>query len=294
MARIYQRTGKKGSCWYLDYAVDGKRVRKRIGRSKRLAELAMADTEVKLDRREIGFAQTDKKLEDLIAEYLRHVKANGIAYSHELSVAVLERFKVFIATERLKNINHLQIEKYKNWRRESGLLPSSVNRELAIVKAMFNRGVDWGFLNKSPAHAIKKFKEPKRQARFFTQVEVAKMLEAADDALRPMIAFLVNTGLRRDELLHLTWGDINIERKVLTVQAKDGWRPKDYEVRHIPLNAEALKALQEVRRDREPGTALRRRLPDPPLHEIPAPAQNRGQPAFPQAYLRKPPYHERR
>ena len=252
MARIYERTGKKGAFWYLDYSVDGKRVRKRVGRSKHLAKLALADTQVKLERREIGFAQTDKKLDDLIAEYLRHVKANGIAYSHELSVAVLERFKGFVATERLKNISHLQIEKYKNWRREAGLLPSSVNRELAIVKAMFNRGVEWGLLNKSPAQAVKKFKEPKRQAQFFTKAEVSKMLEAADDTLRPMVAFLVNTGLRRDELLHLTWGDINIERKVLTVQAKDGWRPKDFEVRHIPLNAGALKALQEVRRGHEP------------------------------------------
>ena len=46
MSRIYQVTGKKGAIWYLDYAVDGKRVRKRVGRSKKLAELALADTQV--------------------------------------------------------------------------------------------------------------------------------------------------------------------------------------------------------------------------------------------------------
>ena len=111
---------------------------------------------------------------------------------------------------------------------------------------MFNRGVEWNFLSRSPAQAIKKFKEPKRQAHFFTQAEVAKILEADDRVLHAMAVLLVNTGLRRDELRHLTWGDINIERKILTVQAKEGWRPKDYEVRHIPLNAGALKALREA------------------------------------------------
>lgn len=252
MARIYERAGKKGTYWYLDYALDGKRIRKRVGRSKRLAELALADTQVKLERRELGFAQADKKLDDLTAEYLRHVKANGIAYSHDLSAAVLARFKAFVETDRLKNISHLLIEKYKNWRRESGLMPSSVNRELAIIKAMFNRGVEWGFVSRSPAQTVRKFKEPKRQARFFTREEVAKMLATADAAVRPMVAFLVNTGLRRDELRHLTWADINIERRVLTVQAKDGWRPKDYEVRHIPLNAGALKVLRELSGPRDP------------------------------------------
>ncbi|OGR98500.1 MAG: hypothetical protein A2V88_06015 [Elusimicrobia bacterium RBG_16_66_12] len=252
MARIYQRQGKKGAYWYLDYAVDAKRIRKRVGRSKKLAELALADVQVKIERREIGFAHTDKKLDDLISEYLGHVKANGIAYSHDLSAAVLARFKGFVETERLKNINHLQIEKYKNWRREGGLLPSSVNRELAVIKAMFNRGVEWDFLVRNPGQAVKKFKEPKRQARFFTLAEVARMLKEADAILGPMIAFLVNTGLRRDELRHLTWADISLERKILTVQAKDDWRPKDYEVRHIPLNAGALKALQALSGTRAP------------------------------------------
>jgi len=49
MARIYQRSGKKGIYWYLDYAVEGRRLRKRVGRSKRLADLALADVQVKLD-----------------------------------------------------------------------------------------------------------------------------------------------------------------------------------------------------------------------------------------------------
>ena len=250
MARIYSWAGKKGTYWYLDYTVDGRRVRKRVGRSKKLADLALADVQVKLERRELGFAQTDKKLAELIEEYLKHIRANGVEVTSALTLAALEKFKGFVEVDRLKNITHLQIEKYKNWRRET-LLPSSVNRELAVIKAMFNRGVEWGFLGRSPAIAVKKFKEPKRQAHFFTKAEVAKMLEKGG-TLRPMVTFLVNTGLRLDELRHLTWADISVERRILTIQAKDDWQPKDYEVRHIPLNAAALKALNELDGSRDP------------------------------------------
>ena len=64
MSRIYQREGKKGVYWYLDYAVDGRRLRKRVGRSKKLAELALADIQVKLERKELGFQAKDKGFVD--------------------------------------------------------------------------------------------------------------------------------------------------------------------------------------------------------------------------------------
>lgn len=245
MARIYQRAGKKGAVWYLDYVVEGRRVRKRIGKSKRLAVLALADTEVKLERREIGFAPTDKKLSDLSEEYRRHIRSNGTRDSAAITDLVLDRFRDFVGTDRLRNLTHLHIEKYKSWRREAGAMASSVNRELAVIKAMLNRGVEWGFLAKSPAVAVRKLKEPKRQARFFSAAEVTRILEAADDTIRPIALFLLNTGLRREELLRLTWGDIDLDHKLVTVQAKDGWRPKDYEVRHIPLNEAALSVLRD-------------------------------------------------
>jgi site-specific recombinase XerD len=251
MARIYQRGGKKGMVWYLDYAVDGRRVRKKLGASKRLAQLALSDIQVKLERKEVGFTRSDRRLSELIEEYLKHSKAHATPESHLLNINVLAKFKEFLGDARLKNITNFQIEKFKNHRREEGAKPSTVNRELAVVKALFNRGVEWGLLPKSPAAAVKKFKEPKRQARFFSKEEVAKILKTADGCLKSMLDILVNTGLRREELLHLTWEDIDLGRRLLIVQAKDGWRPKDYEVRHIPLNDAALAAFKALRRGAE-------------------------------------------
>lgn len=247
MARIYQRGGKKGSIWYLDYAVDGRRVRKKLGPSKRLAELALADIKVKLERKEVGFTRSDRRLSEVIEEYLKHSKAHATPESHLLNINVLAKFKEFLGDARLKNITNFQIEKYKNQRREEGAKPSTVNRELAIVKALFNRGVEWDFLTKSPAAAVKKFKEPKRQARFFSKDEVARILAEAEGPLKLMLQVLVNTGLRREELLHLSWDDVDLGRRLLIIQAKDGWRPKDYEVRHIPLNDGALAAFKTLR-----------------------------------------------
>jgi len=48
VARIFKRNRN----WYVDYNLDGKRIRKVIGRSKQIAQLALSDIEVqKLEKR---------------------------------------------------------------------------------------------------------------------------------------------------------------------------------------------------------------------------------------------------
>jgi len=47
--------------------VDGRRVRKQVGSSKKLALLALADVQVKIERKELGFQTKDKNLADFFA-----------------------------------------------------------------------------------------------------------------------------------------------------------------------------------------------------------------------------------
>ena len=210
----------------MDYAVDGHRVRKHIGSSKKLAELALADVKVKLERQEIGFTASSNRLDELVESYLRYSQAHNTPRSYRTAIAVIKPFKRFVKTNELKLITPLKIEEYKNWRRQSGILPSTVNRELTVIKAIFNRAIRLGLISKNPTIQVKKFKEPKRQVRFFTQEEIKRVLEVSDPKFRSMLILFLNTGLRRDELLHLAWDDIDMERKLLAVQAKEGRQPK--------------------------------------------------------------------
>lgn len=60
------------------------------------------------------------------------------------------------------------------------------------------------------------------------------------DHLRPLVMLALNTGLRRGELLGLTWGAVNFSGKLLTVTAATA---KSGHTRRIPLNREALEVL---------------------------------------------------
>lgn len=252
MARIYQVTGKKGARWYLDYQVDGGRVRKRVGKSKRIAELALADIEVKLERKEAGFAVKDRNLKDFIAEYLTYAKGNKAQKSYERDELTLRHFIEFIKADKLGAVSATKLEAYKSFRRELGMKPSTLNRELNTIKAMLNKAVEWGALSQSPGQSVKKFKEPRRQVRFLSREEIQTLLQAAGNRLQPIIETFLHTGFRRDELVHLAWNDVDLKNKVVSVQSKEGWNPKDYETRHIPMTRRLLELLGDLSRNGSP------------------------------------------
>jgi integrase len=64
------------------------------------------------------------------------------------------------------------------------------------------------------------------------------------DHLTPAV-FISNTGLRRGELLALTWADVNVHERILTVRSHSA---KTGDTRHVPLNDEALETLKRWRK----------------------------------------------
>jgi integrase len=60
------------------------------------------------------------------------------------------------------------------------------------------------------------------------------------DHLKPLVLVALNTGLRRGELLGLTWDAVNFSGKILTVTAATA---KSGHTRRVPTNREALEIL---------------------------------------------------
>ena len=53
MGALRQRYGK----WYIDLIIEGRRYRKVASKSKKLAELALHDIQVKAERKQLGFLE---------------------------------------------------------------------------------------------------------------------------------------------------------------------------------------------------------------------------------------------
>ena len=88
-----------------------------------------------------------------------------------------------------------------------------------------------------------------REVVLLSRSDVHKLLEASDDPrIRLLIALAAATGLRRQEILHLKWSDVDGDST--TVRPKDGWESKTYQRRKVYVPSSVLSMLVGYRRAR--------------------------------------------
>jgi len=98
---------------------------------------------------------------------------------------------------------------------------ATVQKELAMLKAILNKARREGRLMVTPNFPPLK-KLPGR-CRWLTPEEEKRLLDASAKHLRPLIAFAVDTGGRRSELLRLDWRQVDLDRNVVTfTKTKNG------------------------------------------------------------------------
>lgn len=244
MATLRERNGT----YFADYRINGRRFRKKLGRSKRIAELALKDIEVKVAKGELGFSVKDSDLEKLYQEFLAYSKTNHAPSSQKRYSAILDNFKRYLRQYpylvKISHLAHKVFEDYKAYRKEQGAANKTVNNELQTLGAMFNLAIKWGYATNSPVKGVSSLKEDDhKKPRFLSKDECRILLEKCGGELYPIFFTFLNTGMRKSELEYLEWPDIDFERRKIKIKIKDHWRPKTEE-REIPIN-DALMAVLE-------------------------------------------------
>jgi len=114
---------KRGRVWYIDVRANGRRIRKRIGSSKKIAQLALQDAEVKIARNEFGFAQNDIFIDKFFEQFLDYSRANHQPSTYNRYRAVIDHFKHF--SNKVDDIGFLSqvtpktLDLYKVFRKDS-------------------------------------------------------------------------------------------------------------------------------------------------------------------------------
>ena len=170
------------------------------------------------------------------------------------------------------------IERWRTKRHRDGITASTTNRDLDCLRAALTKAVAWGALPSSPMAAVKRAKlDTIGRLRYLSPDEEKRLRVALDareqrrregrasfnawraargyptipdypgvyaDHMQPVVLLALNTGLRRGELLGLTWGDVDAVGARLVVR---GTEAKSGRTRYLPLNTEALGVLQSWR-----------------------------------------------
>ena len=116
--------------------------------------------------------------------------------------------------------------------------PRTVNYELQALHTFYKWAVARNYLFVNPVSAVERFRIPKRSLpKFLTTDALKKLLAACNEWERRLFTTILMTGMRKGEVSHLTWSDVNFELNIIFIQEKPewNWKPKTDE-RVIPIS----------------------------------------------------------
>lgn len=227
------RIFKIGKSWYVDYSYKGKRIRKCVGRSKKVADLVLKDIEVRIAKeKNLGIHESKKVLfEDFADEYLKFSKTNKTPHSHRRDIVSLKVNLIpYFKGQYLREITPHAIEQYKRERLEK-VKPATVNRELACLKHLFSKAIEWEYYNANPVKKVKLLKEPPGRIRYLDNDEIQRLLKECSPTLKPIVITALNTGMRKSELLNLKWRYVSFRDRMIFIR-----NSKNNESRVVPIN----------------------------------------------------------
>ena len=256
---------------YTIKGTDGKtyhgRVRRRISKKKKDAEDAEAKLRAAIaegrfippELREVRVPRAEQiSFEEFaLRYYLPWSEAEHSVSHHVQQVRIINQHLIpAFGFEKIGRINRHQIEDYMRGRlkatyergskktRRRTVKAATVNRELACLKALFRKSMEYDILHLSPASRIKPFKEVPVKERVLTDDEVVRLLEVMPDHLRALVAVCVYCGLRRMELFRLRWEDLDLKHGTMRVVSRgEREHTKNYRTRLIAMPPDLIPYL---------------------------------------------------
>ena len=211
--RVYSRVNGAGEeVWYLDYIVNGKRIRKKVGKGKegkKIAELSLSKIQVKIA--EGKFLDVKRSTKIGFTTFVnsqfkpRHAERQA---SYVVRKYQIEKLCRFFGETPLDEISFGLIEKYKD--ASSSKASVGVNRDLSILRCIFNKAkqwnnqrVDteekWALPETNPVTGIEFFEEEHRD-RYMSDEELRRAFAVAGPRLRDAMLVAIHTGLRKGEI----------------------------------------------------------------------------------------------
>lgn len=232
--------------WGIDYTAHGKRIREIVAPNKALAEIALKKKLVLIaENKFLDIKKQPKvRLSELVDKYTElYLKPNRPTWwkSEKHNIRHLLNF---FGNRYLHEINPINIEEFR-LERSKHVSRASVNKNVACLRAMLNKAIEWGlWAGKNPAAGIKFYKLDNRRLRFLEKEEIPRLLNSCSGHTKDIIEFAINTGMRKGEIFNLKWHDLDYAGGMIHVLIT-----KNGEKREIPMNEAIRNILFRVKKN---------------------------------------------
>jgi integrase len=207
---------------------NGRRIQRwRSGfKTEREAERALTDVLSKLDRGDY-VSPNGATVESYLAEWLAAVKV-------QLRPTTWSSYKGLVDKQIVPRIGHVKVQKLtapalnrmyaemlEKGRRDGkgGLSPRTVRYCHTVMRKALKDAVGWNVVPRNVADSAQPPKKAKPSKKTWTADEIRRFLDhVAEDRLYPAWHLAVMTGMRRGEILALSWADVDLDGSKLTVR----------------------------------------------------------------------------
>jgi integrase len=238
---MYISRNTRSGIYYIYYRKDdGKKTRVSTRtKLKREAMKYLKDFDKKLNK---SSQQPSFTMNDLKVKYLNVIEITHTKNSWRNSRQALEKLISFVGSNtQVRDVSKSMAESFILSTYQRAKYTASLYKR--NLHAVFNRAIDWGYIEKNPFKGIK-LSIPENHPVFINKKELNMIVKQERDPTLAMIyKFAYYTGMRQGEVINLEWNDIDLKRKVIKVRSKQDFKTKSKREREIPIAKPVKKIL---------------------------------------------------
>ncbi len=240
--RLFKKPNNK--YWCADFTdASGRRV-KRSTRTvdRKEAEALLAKWKLEVHRQAMWDEEPTRLYDDLMLCYLQGPSTEKRAHQRDLYAA--KRLTPFFQGKMLNELGAADIQAYIDRRRGEGVGPATINKELNLLSAALKyarQRLEWDIPN--PVQGMR-LKKSEGRVRWIGREEADRLIAEAIGVrgyLPDFIQLGLNTGMRKGEMLGLTWDRVDLDQGMVYLTDRD---QKNGKHGSIPLNDDAVDALK--------------------------------------------------
>ena len=190
-----------------------------IGSVDRFPARLDAENAVAALRRNIN---SEFRVPETVSELITHYRDNELTADRK-AFATIEATSIYLdrhvepkwGAKRLSEVRTVDVEK---WLYELAYAPGTRSKIRNILSALFNHAMRHEWIDRNPITKVRTSSKRLREPDVLSPAEFAALLPELELRERTMVMLAGSTGLRRSELVALTWRDIDLELMQINVR----------------------------------------------------------------------------
>lgn len=231
---------RRNKIWWIDVtSPSGERIRRSTGTEDRKLALEYHDTlKVELWRVEKMGEKKRRTWKEAVERWYSEKLGNKKTLSKD--VQHLRWLHPYLGQLFLDEVTRETVDQLTLAKQKGGAKPATVNRLLALVRAILRRARDeWEWVDRVPKVTL--LKEPKRRVRFLAREEASRLIDQLPPHLAQMTRFALATGLRQGNIKRLRWSQVDLENRRVTIPAEE---MKNGRAFGLPLSSDAVLVVR--------------------------------------------------